>query len=408
MDDSPVMFAQVREDPSIEINLLNKLNKSDPRILLICSGGDTILSLFSNSIAYDMTIDAVDINLNQIMYTKLKIALYKYLDLDEFQILITYGAPYVAATSGAPCVAVPGGTIPGVVATSGAPCVAVPGGTIPCVAVPGGTIPCVAVPGGTIPGVTVDSGTILNPNELLKQLTLDKETYEFWSQSDKIKWLQYGINQAGRYEMLFEDLIDSNYDFDALFNNNNLIKLFGYNAVTNSSGNFAKHFENVIKTYHQKYSKPTDNYFWYQILNNSYPHQIGPVETIDLPYFLKSKVYPNVSNIHYHHQSLEEYLDSLESCDSANDDANKLYDIIHTSNITDWMDQNHISILIQKIYSRLNPSGYIVMRRLLGAQHLEPLLIQNNFKITNVTHEEKSHFYNEVIIGCKSSAIEGS
>src|SRR5579872_5134227 len=77
-----MLFAQVREDPMIELNVINKIinnsnNNESLSVACITSGGCTALSMLSK---YIKVIDCVDINVEQNYLTELKLALCLYFD----------------------------------------------------------------------------------------------------------------------------------------------------------------------------------------------------------------------------------------------------------------------------------------------------------------------------------------
>jgi S-adenosylmethionine-diacylglycerol 3-amino-3-carboxypropyl transferase len=71
-----IAFAQVREDPAVELYVLNKLEK-DSDILCITSGGCTVLSLLCDNVN---KIVAIDVNVQQNYLAELKLALCVHYD----------------------------------------------------------------------------------------------------------------------------------------------------------------------------------------------------------------------------------------------------------------------------------------------------------------------------------------
>jgi S-adenosylmethionine:diacylglycerol 3-amino-3-carboxypropyl transferase len=67
-----LLFSQTREDPTVELNVLNKINGSVG--LIVCSGGCTVLSILQDSIK---RLDVVDNNVSQLYLLELKIAIVK-------------------------------------------------------------------------------------------------------------------------------------------------------------------------------------------------------------------------------------------------------------------------------------------------------------------------------------------
>jgi len=74
--------------------------------------------------------------------------------------------------------------------------------------------------------------------------------------------------------------------------------------------------------------------------------------------------------------------------------------MIHTSNVTDWMNINKSENFLINIYDKLNHNGIVITRRLNGDYNLSDL-ISNKFNIIDIPHD-KSEFYNEVVAGLKN------
>src|SRR5437868_1692842 len=92
--------------------------------------------------------------------------------------------------------------------------------------------------------------------DILNNLNLDKNIKNYWL--NNIYLLIKGLNKIGKFEQLFKELRNTNYDFKSCFNDDNLIEYFGEDAVKYSS-NFDIHFEEVFNKL-----KSTNNYFYDQ------------------------------------------------------------------------------------------------------------------------------------------------
>ena len=103
-----------------------------------------------------------------------------------------------------------------------------------------------------------------------------------------------------------------------------------------------------------------------------------------------NKLVENYKKIQYIHKPFTSY---IESCNH-----NK-YDIIHTSNITDWLNKEQINILLLNIKKCLKINGVVIMRRLNGDYDLE-LHVAKHFQIINCDID-KSLFYSQVVVGKK-------
>lgn len=309
-----MIFSQVREDPNIEMHCIDLLNSKNIDILCICSGGCNILSMLSDKIN---KIDGIDININQLFLTELKMSLCKYFS-DKLAIIKFYQGEY-------------------------------------------------------------DKDEY---NNILNLLSLSIEARKYWyCNIDKI---YYGINRVGKFEQLFRDLVNSNFNYKQIFDRENLIRVFGETAVIHSKKSFSDHFHNIINTYQNLYM-PDDNYFYNQILYDKYNQK-------SLPPYLNNldNIKENLYKINLINSS---FIQFINNCDSES------YHIIQTSNITDWINKSDMKNLILNIHRVLNKNGIVIMRRLLGDYILEEV-VSKYFKIIDAPLD-KSHFYSEIIIAQK-------
>lgn len=196
-----------------------------------------------------------------------------------------------------------------------------------------------------------------------------------------------GINQSGVYEQLFKELITSNYDYEQVFSNRNLIQKFGLNAVKHSTITpFSVHFKQIMTKYHNNYTF-NNNYFYHQMVYNSYNRNC-------LPHYLQNlnELRQNLQDvqINYIHADYCEY---IRYC-------NKTYDLIQTSNLTDWMNEEQIDKLLSNISNKINQKNFIVLRKFNGDYDLKHLASQY-FKIHYDIPHDTSEFYNEVIVCSK-------
>lgn len=209
---------------------------------------------------------------------------------------------------------------------------------------------------------------------------LPTQCTDFWD--DNMHLIYKGINSIGNYEKLFNELIDSKFNFKKVFNKENLITKFGINAISNSKDNFSSHFEYILNRYKTECT-PENNYFYHQILYGIYSKK-------DLPYY-----FDNFDNI----STYKNKINLIRADLSQKQLPDETYDIIHISNITDWMNNKIIDSFIQKIYKALKKNGFIIARKLLGNYNLKSK-ISEYFSVINVP-EDKSFFYSEVVVGKK-------
>jgi len=310
---SDIYFSQVREDPNVELAIINKLFKNQHiNILMILSGGCSLFSLLNNN---NYNITCVDQNQSQLYLVYLKIAIFKYYLNDIQQILRIFQEQNNFDIS------------------------------------------------------------------LIKHL-LSPECYNYWI--NNIKYIHIGLNQSGKYELLFKQLIESNYDY-SLFSRNNLINIFGEIAVMYSNNiSFEDHFKNIIN-YYQNYCNIDKNYYYHQIIRNKYNENC-------LPHYFNNIIHVvnNIDNVKFVCDNFVSHLKNVQ---------NESLHIIQTSNITDWMNIDNIIELFVEIKRCLTKDGVVIMRRLISDINLKDIIINTQmFKILGCDIVDTSYFYTEVVI----------
>jgi S-adenosylmethionine:diacylglycerol 3-amino-3-carboxypropyl transferase len=213
---------------------------------------------------------------------------------------------------------------------------------------------------------------------------LSSDCQSYWM--THMSFIYQGINQNGTFELLFKELVDSHFDFDTIFNKSNLISKFGKDAVINSSNqSFSDHFRNVVENYNTQYSLE-DNYFYHQIIKNSYHQDCLP------PYFNNiDNIIKNKHKIKFIHSDFTLYLQTQPD---------KKYHFIQTSNLFDWMDYKQLDSCLSIIYRCLKKDGTTVMRKLNGNYNLL-YLASEYFHLLIDIPKDSSHFYQQVAIGLK-------
>ncbi|XWV26137.1 hypothetical protein QJ857_gp0942 [Tupanvirus soda lake] len=223
-------------------------------------------------------------------------------------------------------------------------------------------------------------------HNLFSEKLIDVDCYQYWLYNFNL--LTSGVNQMGRFETLFRVLKLSSVN--RCFNHKYLTEIFGENATKYSMNkSFVEHFEKVFDNYKQLYPDPSKNYFYYQILNDCYPTK----EKGDMPTYLSlNKPVVIDFDINYY---LNNILDHLTKQNDS------VYDLIHLSNITDWLDPKYLSELFNQVARTLRINGKVTVRRLNSDIVLTIFLITLNnnkhyFKIEEVI--DKSYFYSEVLV----------
>lgn len=313
-----ILFSQIREDPAIEQQIINRLDRqSNFKVLMIASGGCTSLSVISSKISQ---LDLVDSNREQLYLTQLKFALCQ----TEEDSLVA---------------------------------------------------------------LKMLNGGSNNSWKLVINALPNLESKKYWNHHQY--WLNYGPNRMGKFEELFRQLRQSNFNFDQQFETKHLIDIFGESAVVYSlQHKFSDHFRRVLIKYKNRYLESSDNYFYNSIVHDDY-------STKDLPIYLRPFQYNQIrrmcDKINYYHDTL---LNHLRKSDD------NYYDFIQTSNLTDWQSSLENEQLIKELYRCLKPYGVALLRRLNGDIPLHQILgIDNLFKIEQLDPDaDRSHFYSQIII----------
>jgi S-adenosylmethionine:diacylglycerol 3-amino-3-carboxypropyl transferase len=313
-----MLFAQTREDPMIELDIIDridKINNFDLKLNILCvtSGGCTVLSMLSDKIN---KIDAIDINISQNYLCELKVGVCKYYHDNIYNILKFYQGSFEKHEF----------------------------------------------------------------DEILYNLDISDNCKNYWKGK-----IYEGINRTGKFEELFRFLVENNMDFERAFDRDYLTTIFGQNAVIYSKNKeFYDHFKNVFEIYEKLY-KPEENYFYYQVLYDTYPKN-------NLPYYLTHLT--NIAHYHKINYINADYFNYIKFV------PNYYYDIVQTSNLTDWMNNNDLTEFMKNLYSIVKSKGYIIMRRLNGDYKLRNI-VSEYFEIIDSLPIEKSHFYSEVIVAQK-------
>ena len=346
---TPILFAQTREHAEVEIDALNQIKSIDPlSICLIASGGDTLCDILTNkSELKSGSIDIVDASINQINLTKLKLALIQKFDGDFCVNFLTNGFKNINP---------------------------------------------ICLQENMQENIEITNAQDSKfyccqlLNELLDAELLNKECFEYWLTN--ISYLIAGVNQMGRFEILFRILKISSIEI--CFDHKYLTDTFGENATKYSmEKSFIEHFKDVFEKYKTLYPDPTTNYFYYQILYDCYP------VAGDRPLYLSSEK-PITTNftVNYHIDHMQNHLTKQPD---------EKYDLLHLSNITDWLSPDILCGLMDDVGRVVKKNGKVTMRRLNSDTNLKKFLTTNyeycgKYKYDIAESFDKSLFYSEVLV----------
>eukprot|EP01125_Pyxidicula_operculata_P011414 TRINITY_DN373_c0_g1_i1.p2 TRINITY_DN373_c0_g1~~TRINITY_DN373_c0_g1_i1.p2 ORF type:complete len:326 (-),score=36.92 TRINITY_DN373_c0_g1_i1:73-1050(-) len=244
---------------------------------------------------------------------------------------------------------------------------------------------------------------------------LPKDCRGWWDRNTYL--IRTGINQCGRFEYLFYELqmellkhsfvlSPENCDisnpvwrniFEKVFARKRLIHMFGEEAVNYSmEKSFAQHFCEVFSQAVKTWPDITQNYFLNQVLGNKYSLTSYPTYLEDENYYrLQKRLHNPDFNLNFFLGDFWKYKEQAER--------ERTYDVVHTSNISDWMPIPSLRQILQDVKKKINPGGAIIMRRLNGDHNLESI-VKDYFHVDkdlnkSLKSNDKSFFYSEVVVG---------
>ncbi len=355
---SEIAFSQVREDPRIELRVIQELAKRQQnplRVLLVASGGCTALSLLSNpAIA---KIEAVDLNPAQLHLIELRRQALLHLSLDEQLRLI--GADKSASDRDR-----------------------------------------------------------LSIYASLSQ-NLPASTKAFWD--TRLEQIGFGVNQVGRFEQLFRQLAEKFAQigieplqepsvaiqhprwrdiFEQVFERDRLIDTFGEAAVNYSMDrSFGEHFADVFSQALQRFI-PNENYFLTQVWGDRYTSDL---KGEGVPLYLQASAQNDIHRLGTERLQLHQgaFVDCLQQLAQS-----EKFDLIQFSNISDWMPLSSLHQMLKEIVYCLNSGGAIIGRRLNGDHNLAEIMAEHITIDRSLSQEllasDRSFFYREVVVGFRS------
>jgi len=357
-----VAFAQVREDPAVEARALDRANPgargaAGARALLVCSGGDTALALLGRD---DVErVDVVDPNPAQLHLCELKRAAADALPRDDLLRLL---------------------------------------------------------------GV-LEAGRD-------ERLALYARVRDAVTPDARAHWdarpgeVAAGVQQRGRFEALFRELAAAfraagldplarpgealawpgwRGAFERVFERERLAATFGRAAVAYSmERSFGEHFADVFASALRRAipegSDPPwegENPFLRQVWEDRYAPDLGGPQA--LPDWLREpgRIASRNSRLHMHLGTFQDALPHLAR--------EGPYDLVQTSNISDWMPVPALEAMVDEAASALAPGGALVMRRLNGDHDLQAIVARrldvDPDECARLLREDRSFFYREVVIG---------
>lgn len=135
--------------------------------------------------------------------------------------------------------------------------------------------------------------------------------------------------------------------FDAAFDLDILVQLFGEGATANRVEPFARHFAG--RTRHVLATQPAaENPYLWQLLAGRYPRVPAPWLALETPVPLRPK-------ITFAQNTMDAALASVPRGG---------FDIVHLSNILDWLTPMQAQVTLERAWQALRPGGIVVVRQL--------------------------------------------
>jgi len=341
----PLAFAQVREDALLDLQVVESLGK-DLSVLMIASGGCTAALL---STSPNVTrIDVTDVNPAQIALCKLKMRLLKECPVEKRLAILGYAKMDIRERKQELC--------------SHLMALGLPDDIF-------GPIDQVSKKGPD------HMGRYEHLFELLRQ-----------AMGEELKSLSLVIHKN---QALDEKVIDAlRKAFDSVMALPNLVALFGDEATQNAVKPFADHFfDQTINILRHQHLATTVNPYLHQMLSGHFGS--------DVYYPWLSQTSPSKSlEINYLRGSM------LEALHSSSDQ----YDLIHLSNILDWLSEDQAMMLLENAAGKLKKGGRLFIRQLnskLDIPQLCGMLTWDHEYAEKLLSQDRSFFYPKLHIGIK-------
>lgn len=341
----PVGFAQVREDPLLDVQVIEHLNRPQTKVLMIASGGCTAALLATHPLVNELTV--VDPNLSQLGLTQLKLHLLEHCSIEER--LSILGHQQMPVQDRREWIA----------------------RHLNLLGLPADTL-------GDLDKVA-ESGLDYSGRYEYLFLQLQHEIRHF---EPEISAVLSNSNST-----ISENLKDAlNASFKKVMTLDNLVALYGEGATQNPAMPFWEHF--FLQTMNAlNCPLAKNNPFLSQLLLGQFNQQ--PYEWLTKPKQTISKKLKFLNN------TLSETLDM----------ANDSFDFIHLSNALDWLNPQEAKSMLRSVANKLNSGGMLILRQLnstldipsLGSNQIE-WQVQDG---ADYLHQDRSFFYKRLLVGKK-------
>lgn len=343
----PIAFAQVREDPTVDLAAVKMLGPG-ARVLMVASGGCTAAFLAARARLSHLHL--VDVNEAQLGLTRLKLHWLVHATQKERSALLGHA------------------TMPGDLRTEA---VIRSCRTLGIKSRIFGPIECFA------------NGLDFSGRYEKLFLALQERLSE---SSDKIKTLlslsdlkaQRNLLSRGGLGVAIDDAIA------VVMRQENLVRLFGEAATANRRQSFARHF--IERTRWAISHLPAASNPWLaQVLIGSYQRSKAP--------WLSAKPPVRMPKLSFYQSDLTSAIDRIRGP----------LDMIHCSNVLDWLTPSQAATLLSRCLNKLRPGGLIIIRKLnsmLDIPACEPRF-QWLATADRLQRQDRSFFYRSLHLGRK-------
>ena len=339
----PVRFAQVREDPLLDMEIVRRA-RPNCRVLIIASGGCTVCAL--NTLEYIDEMVVVDPNPAQLELARFKLAIQR--DVSEFERASLLGhAPMRSEERWAKLVRLARKSVVDL-QTIG--------------------------PRGFLASHGLDfiGRYEMVFGEIARRLAADHDDIvNLLLQNDRQErrcMLETKADFVARLRATLHEVLDLS----------NLVELFGEEATRNRLQDFSNHFFQRIKWAINRLPTHSNHYLWQVLLSRSPPQHSVP--------WMKMPLADRVPTVEFHECSIEGYLTKCK----------QQFDFIHLSNVLDWLSVEQAQCLLANTWNHLAPGGYTLIRQLNS--NLEIPALNDQFEwLTEDANEmlarDRSFFY---------------
>jgi S-adenosylmethionine-diacylglycerol 3-amino-3-carboxypropyl transferase len=232
--------------------------------------------------------------------------------------------------------------------------------------------------------------------------SLPAPTRSFWDA--RRTEVAFGPGRAGRFEALFRELARAvdparpdgpgwRDAFDRVFERGRLARTFGPEAVDYSMDRpFSAHFAAAFAAALGRW-RVDENYFLSQIFEERYldgPDGAPPSLQAETQARIRAL---GTGRLHLHAHRLDAALAALPGP----------WDVIHNSNISDWMPVPELEAMLARERALLAPGGAVIGRRLNGDHHLGAVMARqldvDGALGAELLAADRSFFYREVVVG---------